>query len=898
MSKFITSAFCALLLHGMINAQVSAKMFQFPDVSQDQIVFSYGDDLWIASKGGGLASKLSSPPGAETYPKFSPDGSMIGYTANYSGNSEIYVIPSRGGIPNRVTAHGMYERLLGWTPDGQKCLFASARNSERQRYSQLYTIDKDGGMAEKLPVPYGEIGSISQNEEWLAYTPRTRSQRTWKRYRGGMAADIWLFNLKTNEAEKIAESDANDEYPMWHNDHLYFLSDRGEEQRNNIYKYDLADKSVTQITQFKDFDVHYPSMGPDEIIFEAAGKLHLLSLPEGQITEVEIEVVSDQMSLIEKEVSAKDYLTNASISPDGKRVVAEARGDLFSIPAKDGYVKNLSRTTGYAERYPAWSPNGKYIAYWSDVSGEYELMLKDLSDNGSVRQITNLGPGYRYKLYWSPDSKHMVFIDQTMQINLINIESGDLTPIDKGLQMMHGALNAFDVNWSSDSKWFVYDRDVDNNAQAIFAYHLSTERLHQVTSGYYSDTNPVFDPEGKYLYFYTNRTFSPVYSDMDNTWVYPNSTNIAVASLNNDIALPTAPKNDEVEIEEDDDENATDEAGEEKAKDKKAEENDDEIKFDVEGFERRIMIIKDIEAGNFGSMAAVKGKIIYHEAPRSGSGDRERPIKLYDFENMESKSIVDNARGFELSQDGSKLLLFDRNKLAVVDVAPGQKMENLALDEMSMQVIPQQEWKQIFNDVWRFQRDFFYDADMHGVDWDALKEQYGNLIDHAITRSDLNYVIGELIGEMNASHAYRGGGDQENAKTRNTGYLGIDWTIKNGRYAIDKIVRGAEWDAEVRSPLDWPGMNVEEGDYILAVNGEPLDIDKEPYAAFDGLAGKTVELTVSKHMHADSAKTILVELMGSENRLRHLAWIEKNRKTVDEATGRTCRLCICEKYRN
>ncbi len=874
----------------LATAQISARMFQYPDVSADRIVFSYGDDLWIANKTGGTASKLSSPPGTETYPKFSPDGTDIAFSGNYAGNDEIYVIPAKGGIPKRITHHGSFERVLGWTPDGENCLFASPRNSERQRYSQIYTISKTGGQAMKLAIPYGEIGSLSPDGIWLAYTPKSRSGRTWKRYRGGMAPDIWLFNLKTEEAKKVAESEANDEYPMWHGKTLYFLSDRGKYQRNNIYKYNLDTEAVTQVTYFENFDVHYPSIGPNDLIFEAAGKLHLLSLPDEKLTEVTVDVVSDQMSLVEKDVDASKHLTTAAIAPDGKRVVAEARGELFSVPAKDGYVKNLSRTSGVAERFPAWSPDGKLIAYWSDQSGEYELTLKDLTKNGHETKITDLGPGYRYHLYWSPDSKKLAFIDQTMQISYVDIESKKVIPIDRALSLFHGGLSGFEVDWSPDSKWILYHRDLEHSSNAIFAYNIPNQKLHQVTSGYYSDSNPRFDPEGKYIYFLTNRTFRPVYSDMDNTWVYPNSTNVAIASLTQEIPSPLAPKNDDVKIKEDEEADQEDEDDEKqddekKESEKESSEKSKDIEFEVEGFERRIVLLEDVEAGNYGGLDAVKGKVIYHQAPRSGSSDKDRPLKYYDLEKRESKTILDNVSSFEISANGEKILAYQQGKMAVVDVAEEQKMETIALSDMSLKVVPREEWKQIFNDVWRFQRDFFYDKNMHGVDWLAMKSQYGALIDHAITRSDVNYVIGELIGEMNASHTYRGGGDQEKEKQRNTGYLGIDWNVKNNLYTIKKIVRGAEWDAEMRSPLDMPGIKVKEGDYILAVNGEPLHIDVEPYAAFDGLAGKTVELTVSSHPTWDSARTIFVELMDSENRLRHLAWIENNRQTVEAATG-------------
>lgn len=901
--KILSTFACLLWGTLFLQAQVDARMLQNPDVSQTHITFVYAGDIWVVPKTGGIASKLSSPQGQESFPRFSPDGSKIAFSGNYDGNQDVYVIPSMGGIPKRVTHHGMADRVLDWTPTGDKILFASSRESGRQRYRQFYTASIQGGMAEKLPVPYGEFACYSPDGKKVAFTPATRSFRTWKRYRGGTAQDITIFNLSDYSTEKITNNNANDELPMWHKNKIYFLSDQGKNQRFNIWSYDLTSKKTKQITRFKDYDIHFPAIGPTDIVFEAGGKLYLMSLANEKYKEVKINVITDQMGLNPRVEQVSNLVYGAWISPDAKRVVVEARGELFSVPAEHGYVKNLTNSSGIAERYPTWSPNGKYIAYWSDRSGEYELTVKDMENPSSERKLTAYGKGFRYRPYWSPDSKQLAFIDQSMTLRVYNMETNTTKKVTQNkIWMNHFNLQNFRVSWSSDSRWLAYPMQSSNSHSAIFIYDTENNAEHQATSGYYSDANPSFDPEGKYLYFTTNRTFRPVYSDMDNSWVYPNSTGIAALCLRKDVPSPLAPRNDEVTIkEEKKEESKKEEKKEGQKKEEKAEgkkeggkpakadktkkDKKKAVKIDFDDMERRVIILP-AAPGNYNNVTAVKGKVIYQRFANSGSGDRKSPIMYFDLKSREEKTMVANANAYLVSADGKKALVAYQRNMAIVNIAPNQKMnKKLRLNEMEMTLDPKAEWKQIFNDAWRFERDFFYDPNMHGVDWDEMKIRYGKLIDASVTRSDVNFVLGELIGELNASHTYNGGGDTERAKRRSVGYLGINWTKENGKYKIGKIIKGAPWDAEVRSPLDMPGVDVKEGDYILAINGVTLDVNKDPAAALEGLAGKTVELKINRHTHPDSARTVIVKTLRSETRLRHLAWIEANRKRVEEATN-------------
>ena len=876
--RLIQSLTMVLLTTMSLSAQINARLFHQPDVSETQIVFAYGGDIWIVPKAGGMATKLSSPKGEESFPRFSPDGSQIAFSGNYDGNTDIYVLPSTGGVPVRVTHHGMSDRMLDWYPDGKSLLYASSMESGKQRFSQFYKVSAAGGLPEKLPVSMGEFGSLSPDGSKIAFTDRSRVFRNWKRYTGGWAPDIWLFDLKTLSSENITNNIASDELPMWVGDKIYFLSDQGSAQRYNIWVYDTRTKASKQVTHFTDFDVHFPSDGPSDIVFEAGGKIQLLDLATEQVREIAIDIVSDQMTLKTHKESVEKYLQNATIAPDGNRVLVEARGDVFSLPAEEGFTQDLTRTPGFAERNPAWSPDGKYIAYWSDKSGEYELTLRDLTSGNIEEQVTHLGPGFRYDLYWSADSKKIAFVDQTMHINVFDLTTKTNNAIDQDPSLFEGGLRGWRCSWSSDGRWMAYSKTMDNGNGAVMIYDTKDKKLTQATSGFYSDLNPTFDREGKYLYLITNRSFNPVYSDFDNTWIYPNATELAVVTLRPEVKSPLAAANDTVAVTKDNkDEKEADKA------DKEA--KDETVTIEFEGFERRIIILPP-EAGNMGNLAAADGKIIYMRYPNSGSDGEDSELMFFDLKEKESKTIMKNVNGYELSADGKKLLVRQGRNLGVVGVGSDQKMDKqLALNKMEMTIDPKAEWQQIFNDTWRFERDFFYDKNMHGVDWAAMRKQYGDMIQYAVTRNDVNFLLGELIAELNASHTYNGGGDQETPEHKAVGYLGVDWAKDHGQFKIKTIIRGADWDSEVRSPLDEPGVNVKEGEYILAVNGMALADYTDPWAPFEGLSNETVELTVSSTPDWENVRSVVVKTMSDETRLRNLAWIESNRKRVDEESG-------------
>jgi len=886
---------CSWLGTGETRAQVSARMLRQPDVSDREITFVYGGDIWVVPKEGGTANRLSSPPGEELFPRFSPDGSQIAFTGNYDGNEDIYVINREGGLPVRLTYHPMADRLSDWYPDGKSLLVASPRESGKQRFNQFYKVARQGGLPDKLPLPYGEFGSISPDGKWLAYTPRTRDFRTWKRYRGGMNPDIWLFNLETYESRNVTNNPANDSVPMWHGRTLYFLSDQGPEMRDNIWAYDLDTEKFHQVTHFDKFDIHFPSIGPKEMVFEAGGLLYLLELDGEKSHQVHIDVVTDERTVRPRDENVSRLIESASLSPTGKRALFEARGDVYTVPAEHGVTLNLTRDSGVAERTPSWSPDGKTVAFWSDRSGEYELTLRNADGTGNERKLTSFGTGFRYSIFWAPDSRKVAFVDNAMKIQIFDLDSEKVTEVDQGKFMTHGPLSSFHPSWSSDSRWLAYSLDTDNRSHAIWVYDVQNGEKHQLTSGYYDDTNPVFDPQGEYLYFLTNRSFDPAYSDFDNSWVYVNATEIAAVPLTRTGESPLAPRND---VESADQGTGKEDSGEAKsestsqedakgsAENAQSTETAKSVVVDPQGFERRVVILPP-KAGNYGSLRAVAGKVLYLRLPRTEPPeDAKADLAYYDLKEREETSILAGLDGYTVSFDGKKLLVLQRDSWAIIDVGPDQKIKKkLATGDLQMTVDPRAEWHQIFNDAWRFERDYFYDPNMHGVDWLAMKERYSPLIDDCVTRFDVNFVIGELIAELNSSHTYRGGGDQQRSEHRGVGLLGIDWSLENGAYRVKEIIRGAAWDTEVRSPLDEPAVDVSEGDYILAVNGVALDTSKDPWAGFQGLDDETVQLTVNSTPETEGARQVLVKTLSSEARLRNLAWIEENRERVDELSG-------------
>jgi tricorn protease len=856
-------------------AQINAKLIRHADVSATQIAFVHGGDIWVMPKSGGTAMQVTHSPGEESWPRFSPDGTELAFTASYGGNEDVYVMPTTGGVPTRVTYQSHSDRMVEWHPDGQRLLFASGRESGRQSFRQFYLVSKAGGLPEKLDVPYGELASYSADGTRLAYITKITENYPFKRYRGGLASDIIVFDLESNTAQNITENSANDGKPAWVGDRIYFVSDQGPNMRLNLWAHDVTTGVATQVTDFEDFDISFMSAGPDDIVFEAGGSLYLMDATSQVYDAVAVNVVSDLSVELPQSVDVSGSIGNMTASPEGKRVVFQARGELFNVPATDGYVVNMTRSSGAFDRDPAWSPDGELVAYWSDRSGEYEIHVQDSDGMSEPRQLTRRGRGYGYRLYWSPDSEKIAFIDETNDISVVDVGSGDVTVAGNyEWNVGHGGRQGYPIAWSPDSRWIAFTQGGENSHSVVVLFDVEAEARHQITSGFYDDSQPVFSTDGRHLFYLTNRNLSAAYSALgDGTWVYPNATQIASVSLTADAPSLLEPKNDAV--------SAPDEAP------TRPDSAGVVVNVDADGIESRLVVLPP-DPGNITNLMAFDGKIVYRRMPNTGSGGGSPQLMFYDIESREEQTVMANVGAVMATSDGTALLVRSGPRFGIVRPDPGQSIDDeIPTDGLLMDLVPREEWRQIFTDTWRRHRDFFYDPDMHQIDWDGLRDQYGALLEDARTRWDVTYLQSQLVSELSAGHTYSGGGDTERVTPVVTGYLGIDWALDDRGYRIERIVRPAEWDTEVRSPFDRPGVDVRAGDYILAVNGARLDPAKDPYAAFEGLSGKTISVRVSRSGDPTDAEEHVVQALtqGEEVQLRYLEWIEKNRRMVDELSG-------------
>lgn len=875
-------------------------MLRYPDVSATHIAFVYADDLWLVPREGGVALPLASPAGLETFPRFSPDGATIAFVGNYDGNRDIYTMPVAGGVPTRVTHHPAGETLCGWTPEGRLLFFTSGL-AGRTRQVQLFTVGASGGLPTPLPVPYGAFADIS-GDGWLAYTPHTTDNRTWKRYRGGMSTDIWLFDLKSKASKRATTWEGTDTAPMWHGKTLYYLSDDGREHRQNLWSLDPATLAKKQLTNYADYDVKWPAIGPGpkgtgEIVFQHGSALELLDLATGQAHPVEVTIPGARAKLKPRTVDAKDFAQSWDVGPTGKRMLVSARGDVWSVPAKEGSPRNLTRTSGVAERDGSWSPDGKWVAYLSDASGEYEVVLASADGQGEARTLTSGGHAFRRLMVWSPDSKRLVFCDKTGTLYLLAVEGGEPRVIEK--DPWAGDLIGGNPSFSRDSRWLAYAvADADSGVSRLVLYEVEAGARHVVTSGMFDDGSPLFDRKGELLYFRRRGHFSPLYGETDTSFLYAGTEQLCVVPLGAEQASPFAPKSDEEGADEkkDGDEKKDEKKGESDGDEKDSAEKKDEkpVEIALEGFESRAVLLP-IDPGSFGSLGVNDaGALLYVRRPIQGL-EGEPAVHLFDTgafdatsEEPAEKLVAKDVGAFALSGDGKKVLCFGAGGPQLGDAKADTKLAKLALDGLEVEIDPRAEWRQIFSDSWRMMRDFFYDPHMHGVDWNAVYTQYAGMLEDCASREDLSYVIREMISELNVGHAYYSGGDVGGQPSRSVGLLGCDFELDaaSGAYRIARIHAGAPWDTDARGPLSQPGVKVAVGDYLLSVNGVPLDATRDPWAAFQGLAEETVTLRVSPKPVLDGeARTLVVKTLDDEENLRYRAWIEGNRKYVADRTG-------------
>ena len=877
-------------------AQVGqAGMLRYPDVSQAQIVFVYANDLWLVDRAGGLATPLASPAGAERNPRFSADGKTIAFSGNYEGDSDLYTMNVDGGIPFRVTHHLGRDQFTDWTADGRLVFSTSAFTGQR-RAAEMFTVPATGGLPTKVSIPYGANGTIRADGRMLAYTPNSRDNRSWKRYLGGTATDVWLFDLQDKTSRRVTTWEGTDSIPMWHGDDLYFVSDRGSDQRLNVWKLDAQSNELSQITNFTDFDVKWPAIGPGdkgqgEIVFQNNSGLFLLDLGSGQTRQVSVKIPGARESIRPRMVDVSDSISAGGLSSTGKRVAVEARGDIWTLPADKGKPRNLTHSNGVAERDPSWSPDGRWVAYFSDASGEYELTLTQSDGRGETRQLTQDTEGYKYQPVWSPNSEQIAYSDRSGTIYLHNIEAATTTQVDQ-----HGRAEwGVGLNWSHDSRWLTFSTPgASALGSSIMLYDTDSGSLERVTSDMFDDSNPVFDRKGDYLYFASVRNFNGQRgSAIDSNYVYENAQILLAVPLRKDVEFPWTEESDEEtwgeEDEEDGEEPGNDEgdgdqqdpdanSNSDKEEDEDADEPAEVVEIDIQGFERRALQLP-VSAGSFSSLAVNhKGQLLYNRRGNDGG------IKLYGLtdEDQTEKSVTDG-RGFSLSSDGKQLLLLRGSALSIGKAKEDSSPESVKTDGMDTWIDARKEWPQIYTDAWRLFRDYFYAENMHGVDWKAVHDAYRPMIDFCVTRNDVDYVLREIVSELNCGHTYVSGGPMERGPRVGVGLLGCDYTLEDGAYRIAKIIEGGVWDADARGPLSKTGVDVHEGDYLLAVDGIPMDTSVDPWAAFVGKGGQAVELTVSSTpILDDQARRVRVKTLTSEGDLRYRNWIETNRATVEK----------------
>jgi tricorn protease len=893
----------------------NAGMMRFPDVSKDSIVFVYGEDLWTVPRSGGTASLLAAPLGEESVPRFSPDGSTVAFVGNYDGNQDIYTVPLAGGPASRVTYHPASELLCDWTPDG-KLIFSSNGFAGLGRQPQLFIQGPNDPLESDVPVPYGTNGTISADGKWLAYTPHGSDYRTWKRYRGGMASDIWLFNLDTKASKQMTDFEGTDTIPMWNGNVVYYLSDAGPDHRLNIWMYNTETEERRQVTNFTDNDCRWPANGPGpegkgEIVFQNGEMLHLLDLATNKTTPVSISIPGDRPKLRPNRVDASKFIVNADLSPNAKRVVVEARGDLWTLPAKNGTPRNLTQTSGTAERMPAWSLDGRWLAYFSDATGEYELCIIQSDGVGEPKQLTKDGNCYRYAPTWSPDSKRITFTDKTGGLFVHSLETQETKQIDR--DPTSAQVN---VTWSHDSRWIAYARAEDNRSStnALWVFNVENGTKQKVTAGFFNDASPVFDRGGDFLYFVSSRSFtSPKYEDLGTTFIYSDTQVVMAMPLRPDVKNPLAPKSDEESwkdesksgdsAKEDFGKNgaekptATSDETKQKPADAAAKKDEKKesppLQIDFDQLEARAFVLP-VKPGAISNIVVNnKGQLIYGRVESGGRGGDDaggprQTLKLFDMteDDPKEKDVVANVQGFGISADGTKLLVIKGPSEAFIcDAAAGQKLESAVVTKgMEVEIDRRAEWKQVLKESWRVQRDFFYDPTMHGVDWQKIGDHYAAMLDDCASRRDVSFLIKEMISELNVGHAYYREGDVENPESVNVGLPGCRFELADGAYRIQEIFQGAAWDVDARNSLIGAGVKV--GDYVLAVNGISLSTSKSPYQAFIGKAGMVVSMTVSVDTKLDDQdKKVVIKLRGNDDDLRFRQWIEANRRYVDEKSG-------------
>jgi tricorn protease len=866
------------------------RLLRHPTVSRDAIAFEYAGDLWTVSRSGGQARRLTSTPGVEIDPYFSPDGSQIAFSATVAGNTDVYLVPAGGGELKRLTYHPALDRVRGWTPDGKRIIFASIRDSAPQEsFFRLWTIGVEGGLPEALPMPRGFGGAYSPDGRRLAYDEITQAfmpvwldASQWRHYRGGRTHPIRIMTLADYSVEKLPWTGSNDREPMWIGNTVYFLSDR--DHTTNLYAYRTDTKQLTQLTHHTDFDIMNAAAGPDAIVYEQAGYIHLLDTKTSQTHRLNIEVTGDLPWTRPEFKKVAGMIREAALSPTGVRAAFEARGEIFTVPAEKGDYRNLTRSAGAHDRSPVWSPDGAQVAWLSDAGGEYELMLGDPIGVTKPRAIILPSTAFFSAPAWSPDGRQILLQDNHLNLWSIDLASGQASKIDSDASSDPG--RQFDAAWSPDSLWIVYSKSLASHLRAVFVYSLADKKAHQITDGLADAISPAFDSGGKYIYFLASTDYGPrtgwlEMSSLDR----PVRRSIYLAVLTANEPSPLLPETG------DEPKAATEETA---ARPKPDASKTPAVRIDFDGIGQRILSLNVPAADYTRLMAGAPGTIFYTEPAGTTPGAALR-LQKYQLKERSAAPFMEGIRSYTLSADKKKLLYSaggggpgSEPRMGIVPTDKPGKVGDGAINvsQLEMQVDPRAEWADIFRETWRIQREYFYDAKMHGADWQAIYEKYHPLLAYVGHRADLSYLIAMIGGELTVGHSYLSGpGDEPDDRHVAGGLLGADFAIDNGRYRISRIFTGENWNPDLRAPLSAPGIQVSEGDYLLEVNGRPLVPPTNVYSLFEGTAGHQVLIRINKTPSLDGSRVVSVVPIASEDALRTRAWVEENRRMVDKLSA-------------
>ena len=851
-----------------------------PAISKTSIAFVYAGDLWTVGRDGGEAKRLTSGVGIETDPYFSPDGSMIAFTGEYDGNVDIYVVPASGGEPKRISYHPGADRVVGWTPDGKQILFVSARNTY-SRFSRLNTIAIDGVFPTEIPLPMAYEGSYSADGTKMAYVPLPHAFDAWKRYRGGRTTPIWIANLSDSATEKIPRENSNDYAPMWIGNKIYFLSDRNG--AITLFSYETITKKVNQEIANAGLDIKSASATTDAIAYEQFGSINIFDLKAAKSKKLNITINSDLTTVRPRFEKAANRIQSSALSPTGARAIFEARGEIISVPAEKGNPRNLTNSSSAAERNPSWSPNGKWIAYFSDESGEYALHLRDQTGMGEVKKIT-LPPNFYYAPNWSPDSKKISFYDKALNLWYLDIEKTLPVKVDT----THADRNSFNPSWSPDNRWITYTKMLKSWTRAVFAYSVEENKSTQITDGMSDARFATFDKNGKYLYFTASTDFGPTQAGLDmSSYPVRSTRNVYVVVLKKTDPSPLAPESDEEKV------------VEEKPEDKKnpevtaaaafksaAPKPPIKVEIDFENIGQRILALP-IPARNFIGLDAGKAGNIYLAELPVNAVTPGVSIHKFDLEKRKFDKVLDGAASFDISANSEKMLYQQGENWFIVPTATPVKPGDgkIKTEDMEIHLDPIAEWNQMYREVWRLERDFFYDPNHHGLNLKAAEKKYEPYLKSLSHRADLNYLFQEMLGELTVGHLYVNGGDVPDPKRIAGGLLGCDYKIENGRYRFARVYNGENWNPNLRAPLTQPGINVNVGEYLLAVNGRNLTATDNVYKAFEATAGKNVVIRVGANPDGSGSREVTVVPVPTETALRNLAWIEDNRRKVDQMSG-------------